>query len=164
MNTVSVLVLLSAYTALVLGRGIELETEEFIPYLRPYAVEGDNKWEDCSSTKQYAELKGLSISPENPSKGDTVDIRVSLELKEEVSGGDVIVSVAYANKTIINNSYKLCNLVTDEFQCPIPAGTFTFQPALTIPSYIPSGEWTGKLVVIDQDENELGCVTCTFDL
>ena len=64
---------------------------------------------------------------------------------------------------VINKNIDLCS-ASPKVTCPIPAGQHSLEVSQLIPSSVPSGEYTGKVVATNQDGQQIACVNLKFSL
>lgn len=56
--------------------------------------------------------------------------------------------------TVYSDSIDLCS----KFTCPIPSGDLQRRETVQVPGFIPPGEYTGEIKIV-QDQNTLLCIS-----
>ncbi len=89
-------------------------------------------------------MSDLSFTPDPPVRDQDAKITVTGVLSQPMTSGTVDLVITYVDfgLSVFQESYDLCTLVT----CPAPAGPITGSltiPAVSIPSFAPSGAYIG---------------------
>jgi len=116
-------------------------------------------WEDCSSPNSHFKISTVSIKPDPPKIGQNVTVSVSGTLDKTVTAGHVNFTVQYNMKgkwiSLPTFNFDICSIE----KCPIQQGSTTIVGTVNVPNITPSGEYRGKCFAIDQNSEEIGCVS-----
>ncbi|KAJ5071795.1 phosphatidylglycerol/phosphatidylinositol transfer protein [Anaeramoeba ignava] len=122
-------------------------------------------WTDCSKAGDDFKITSVSINPDPPVKGSPVTAAITGNLQKTITGGTAHLTVSLNGIKLLDETKDICTIDPDEVKCPIPANpNFTLKDTVTIPSYAPSGTYTGQVVLTDQDGTEIACVKFNLDL
>eukprot|EP01112_Ceratiomyxa_fruticulosa_P022583 TRINITY_DN831_c0_g1_i1.p1 TRINITY_DN831_c0_g1~~TRINITY_DN831_c0_g1_i1.p1 ORF type:complete len:157 (-),score=41.49 TRINITY_DN831_c0_g1_i1:158-628(-) len=119
-------------------------------------------WSDCGTSSDHFQIGTVSIIPDPPVKGQPLTVSVSGTLNEEVTAGNISIYVKYGFITILKQTDNICD--QDYLPCPIQAGPYTHNITETIPADTPSGHYTGQVQAIDQNKQEILCVSLNLQL
>lgn len=84
--------------------------------------------------------------------------------EKTITSGNIHVEVSFLGIKVINQDKDLCEAIAKYQPCPLNAGPQTAQVTQSLPSSAPSGHYTGKAKVTDQDGSEVACVNLDFNL
>lgn len=123
-------------------------------------------WSDCSGPKAKAKLGNVSVIPDPPQKGHSLNVTVQLILFEDVSKGKVKVSLILDQFVpVYNMVYSFCDMVKDAGKkCPIKKGPVDIGINTMIPHNAPAGSYSGAIEVSDQTSQQLGCLKVHFKM
>lgn len=120
-------------------------------------------WSDCGSSSDILSDVSVSISPNPPVKGKTLTVDASGTISSEITSGNINAVIDVLGIPVINKNIDLCS-ASPKVTCPIPAGQHSLEVSQLIPSSVPSGEYTGKVVATNQDGQQIACVNLKFSL
>ena len=121
-------------------------------------------WSNCGKQGDHVTIKTIKIVPDPPQIGQNVTVFGSGLLDETVTDGQVFVSLYFGPILLVNNTYDLCKLIAQYRHCPLSKGPITFGVSQPIPSEAPSGAYTGNIVAVDQNGQEMFCIALSFTL
>ncbi|KAJ5071794.1 phosphatidylglycerol/phosphatidylinositol transfer protein [Anaeramoeba ignava] len=120
-----------------------------------------NIWSDCSKPDDDFKISNVVITPDPPVKGQPVTADIQGNLNKTITGGTAHLTISYNGIKLLDETKNICELTT----CPIDSNpNADFKYTATIPSSIPSGNYTGQIVLTDQDSDEIGCVSFALNL
>ncbi|KAL8214404.1 hypothetical protein R6Q57_003853 [Mikania cordata] len=115
----------------------------------------------CNKRKDYAvTVNRVKISPDPITKGTETSFIISAFTDEPLSGGKVVIGVAYFGFSVFSETGDLCASLS----CPIPAGDFTVSYSQFLPAVAPPGSYTLTLQVQDSNKKELTCIKFDFSI
>ncbi|KAJ5071796.1 phosphatidylglycerol/phosphatidylinositol transfer protein [Anaeramoeba ignava] len=119
-------------------------------------------WTDCSQAGDDFKITDVVITPNPPVKGQPMTAEIKGALSKTITGGTAELMVYYNGIKLLDITKDICTIDPD-LPCPINANpSVDLKFTETIPSYVPSGKYTGQAVMKDQDGKEIVCVK--FDL
>ncbi len=121
---------------------------------------GDVKIKMCGNSNDHFQNVNIVVNPNSLSAGDKFDVIVSGYLNEEITGGNADIHVKLDGIQIITDSKNICEQVS----CPISLGDKTFTKSATVPSFLLPGHYDGKVVITDQNGEEISCIIVGIDL
>jgi hypothetical protein len=105
------------------------------------------------------EIKHIDVRPSNAKRGDTVHFYADLIIKEEITSGQIWVTVNSGEIPLIDQKLEFCEVLSQtKKSCPVQPGDFQLQQASSIPIYMPSGLYKGKGILYDQNQQEILCI------
>lgn len=108
----------------------------------------------------HFQVTNIVISPDNPQAGDTLTLVLSGTVDETVSSGSVSLSFLWGHIAVAQKDMPLCDgLGTLGVKCPLAPGPLQTKSSFVLPQDIPSGSYTAKLRAVDQNGEEVVCVT-----
>eukprot|EP01133_Synstelium_polycarpum_P017113 gene17113-20384_t len=114
-------------------------------------------WTNCGGDSDHFQIGNVVITPDPPTKGESINITASGTLNEQVTAGNVHVLLKYGFITLINQNINLCESESP-FPCPIASGAYEKSVVLTIPDSAPSGTYKGHISITDQNDQEIACI------
>ncbi|GMP63409.1 hypothetical protein CsSME_00025119 [Camellia sinensis var. sinensis] len=81
-------------------------------------------------------------------------------LSEAISGGILVIDVAYFGFHIYSEIDELCGKTS----CPISAGDFLISHSLDLPGFTPLGTYTLTIKMEDGNKNQLTCINFDFSI
>lgn len=163
-----VLLVLSLWAVLTAGKVfvLDIDTVSLIPLEAPISVDKvDDIYSNCGNSNDMASIKSLKITPDPPEKGKNLTVTADINLKEQLTGGEVKVKVKYSIITVVNQTVKICDALKDIGKaCPLAAGDVQATESVAIPSAAPSGHYTGNIEATDQNGKQLLCIDLDFHL
>ncbi|KAI7734088.1 hypothetical protein M8C21_007032 [Ambrosia artemisiifolia] len=115
----------------------------------------------CNKWKEYPVMvSGVEIIPNPIIKGKESSFIISAFTDKPLSGGEVVIGVAYFGWSVYSETGDLCANIS----CPVPAGDFTISYSQLLPSIAPPGSYTLTLKVKDGNKNELTCIKFDFSI
>jgi cathepsin B len=115
-------------------------------------------WKNCGSSSDALQIQNLVV-PGTLTPGQPISISFSGTLSEQLTGGNVVISVTFLGITVFSKTYDLCKLVSEGgSSCPVAAGPLSISKQETMPSGAPRGTYQGKVVVHDQSGSEVTCI------
>jgi hypothetical protein len=129
-----------------------------------WAAEEGQIWSSCGKSTDILSGVSVAISPSTPVKGQDVTVTASGTFSESVTAGaKAQVTVSLMGIQVINKSVDLCT-ADPNVSCPISSGYHSIKISELIPSTVPSGSYTGKVVATNADGKEITCVNLKFTL
>jgi len=120
-------------------------------------VLADQPWENCGTDKDHLKIESLTITPSQLTPGQDFTVSLKGSLDEKITSGSAQIDVTYLGIKIFSHTYDLCSF--PGFPCPISQGPLEITQTETMPSVVPKGTYKGKIVVLDQDKQEVACLT-----
>jgi hypothetical protein len=117
-------------------------------------------WKPCSDSSKYADIKEVTLTPEEPSAGVTVSFAIHGTAKIDVPAGALDISVMYSGLPIYSESRDLCDMTT----CPIKTGDLTIAYDQYLPPIVPPGPYNVTLDATSSNGQELLCLEVLFDV
>ncbi|XP_076950002.1 uncharacterized protein LOC143622859 [Bidens hawaiensis] len=118
-------------------------------------------FEYCNKRKDYVvTVTGVEVSPDPITRDQETSFVVSAFTDKPLSGGKVVIRVAYFGISVFSQTGDLC----DNISCPIPAGGFTISYSQFLPVIAPPGSYTRTLKVQDGYTKELTCIKFDFKI
>jgi hypothetical protein len=115
-------------------------------------------WSSCGKSTDILSNLQVQITPNPPVKGQDVTVAASGTLSESItSGAKAQLTISVLGIPVINKSIDLCT-ADPSITCPIAAGAQSIKVTQMIPSTVPSGDYTGKVVATNADGKEITCV------
>lgn len=119
--------------------------------------------QNCGSPSDHLHNLNVTLTPDPPVKGQNVSVIASGTLDEEITGGEVAITVTVLGIPVINEKKALCNDFK-EVVCPIPSGPWTLRITELLPSWIPSGTYELKGIISDQNSQEVACISAQLNI
>lgn len=82
--------------------------------------------------------------------------------ENEVEDGTMFIEVKYNGQDLYSNHFDLCTVDEEVIRCPYKAGFNHIEGTIKIPAYIPTGQYTCKAWLKDQDDVVIGCGYADF--
>ncbi|GMP63559.1 hypothetical protein CsSME_00025193 [Camellia sinensis var. sinensis] len=79
---------------------------------------------------------------------------------EAISGGKLVIDVAYFGFHIYSETDELC----EKTSCPISAGDFLISHSQDLPGFTPPGTYTLTMKMEDGNKNQLTCINFDFSI
>ncbi|XP_071721348.1 uncharacterized protein [Rutidosis leptorrhynchoides] len=115
----------------------------------------------CNKKSEYAvKVSGVDIVPDPITRGKETSFTISAITDKPISGGSVVISVAYFGWSVYRETGDLCATLS----CPILAGDFVISKSQLLPSLAPPGSYTLTLKIQDGNKNELTCIKFNFSI
>ncbi|KAM7522640.1 hypothetical protein LguiA_012542 [Lonicera macranthoides] len=115
----------------------------------------------CDKKANYdVKVSGVEISPDPVAKGKPATFKISASSGEALSGGKLTIDVSYFGVPVHSETHDLC----EETSCPVSAGKFVLSHTQTLPSFTPSGSYTLKMKMEDENDNQLTCISFGFKI
>lgn len=116
-------------------------------------------WTNCGKAGDPVKINKVTITPDPPEKGKSLTVDANITLSEEVTKGDIKLTIKYGIIPIISMDLQLCDEVKAiGLQCPLEPKTYDGKLSVDIPSAIPGGHYSGNVEVTDQNGKELSCI------
>jgi hypothetical protein len=120
-------------------------------------------WSNCGTSSDILSDVSVTITPNPPVKGKTLTVDASGKIASEITSGNINAVIDILGIPVINKNIDLCS-ASPKVTCPIPAGQQSLELSQLIPSSVPSGDYTGKVVATNQDGKQIACVNLKFSL
>jgi len=101
------------------------------------------------------------MAPYPAIRGENVTVHSHGVQDETVTGGTWVTKVYYDGFNVQSDSGAVCDLIPN-CPCPCQSGSYTTSQNLYVKSFSPSGSYTGKYTAMDQNGQELACISYTF--
>ncbi|CAF1708461.1 hypothetical protein Bca4012_006228 [Brassica carinata] len=115
---------------------------------------------NCDKRLDPVKVTGVEISPDPVVSGKAATFKITGSTDEDISGGEVVISVSLYGVHIHTETHDLC----DESSCPIAPGTFVLSHSQTLPSITPPGTYTLKMTIKDKNGGRLTCISFKFKI
>ena len=120
-------------------------------------------WSDCTKPSDRGKINSITITPNPPVEGQTLSINANTTIDEEVTGGSVKVSLMYGFLPIYKHTFDLCQLLEKvEKNCPVPKGILDITVNVKVPTDVPGGDYSGKAIATDQNNQEIFCINLNY--
>ncbi|XP_019187588.1 PREDICTED: putative phosphatidylglycerol/phosphatidylinositol transfer protein DDB_G0278295 [Ipomoea nil] len=126
----------------------------FLPLIS--AMSTDIKY--CSQANYAVKVTGADITPFPVKRGDNATFSITAATDKGMVGGKLGIHVLYYGMDIYHETYNICA----ETSCPISTGYFVLSHTQKLPQYTPTGEFSLKMTILDEEDNELTCITFDF--
>eukprot|EP01028_Stygiella_incarcerata_P002654 TRINITY_DN14_c0_g1_i2.p2 TRINITY_DN14_c0_g1~~TRINITY_DN14_c0_g1_i2.p2 ORF type:complete len:422 (-),score=59.80 TRINITY_DN14_c0_g1_i2:150-1415(-) len=123
-------------------------------------VLADQPWQNCGSSSDHLKIDSLTITPATLTPGKPFTVAFKGSLDEEITGGSAHIDVTYLGVKIFSHTYDVCSF--PGFACPMAKGPVDVSKTETMPSVVPKGTYKGKITILDQNSQEVACLT--FDM
>ncbi|KAH7541819.1 uncharacterized protein LOC107403581 [Ziziphus jujuba] len=115
----------------------------------------------CDRKADYpVKVHGITISPDPVVRGEEATFKVSASTSEVISGGKLVVEVAYLGVHIHSEDHDL----SEEVSVPVPAGDFVLSHTQTLPGITPPGTYTLTMKLVDDAHKQLTCISFKFKI
>ncbi|KAG2330021.1 hypothetical protein Bca52824_001201 [Brassica carinata] len=114
----------------------------------------------CDKRLDPVKVKSVEISPDPVVSGKAATFKITGSTGEDISGGEVVISVSYFGIHVHTETHDLC----DESSCPIAPGSFVLSHSQTLPSITPPGTYTLKMTINDKNGERLTCISFKFKI
>ena len=117
-------------------------------------------YKSCGSSTDDATLTSIVSNEFPPVKGDNLSLNVTGNLTKNVTAGQYTIAITVGG-------FPLPDLTGDisSFRAlPWPVGELNFTYSQDIPSAAPSGSYVVKISAVDQDSDQIFCISIAFSL
>ncbi len=123
------------------------------------------QWTSCGGASAEMTITSISV-PVPPVQGQSFTITVDGTLHTEIKAGTVSGKTLYEGVVLGSSSSDLCSSMKNTTQpCPWKPGPLSFYSKSTMPTGLPSGQYTEQLTIQDNDTNQLVfCIQGIFNL
>ncbi|RKP25667.1 MD-2-related lipid-recognition domain-containing protein, partial [Syncephalis pseudoplumigaleata] len=124
------------------------------------AVASTKTLEICSDSSHILQIQDVTLNPDPPQKGKTLNIKASGTFSEAVVAGSYAeVEVKYGIIRLIKKQFDLCKEITQaNLTCPIGPGELTLERNIDLPKEIPPGTYIVKAEVYTKDRRPITCL------
>jgi hypothetical protein len=136
---------------------------KFYKFLKPSEEMVGDIYSNCGSSSDILSNPTVTIVPDPPVKGKEITVTASGTFSSEITSGNVNAVIDILGIPVINKNIDLCT-ASPKVTCPITAGRHSIEISQLIPSSVPSGAYTGKVVATDQNGKQIACVALKFNL
>jgi hypothetical protein len=112
-----------------------------------------NDWENCGSSSDHIHDLNISYSPEIISKGDTINLKITGNLDEDVTSGEIDYKVLIGRFPVYQGTIQICS----ELKCPLSKGPLTLSTSQKVPDQIIPGKYEIQSKGTDQGGQEIFC-------
>ncbi|KAL7225899.1 hypothetical protein ACSBR1_021116 [Camellia fascicularis] len=127
--------------------------------LAPFTQASDVRY--CDKKANYAvKVSRIEISPNPVARGRPATFSISATADEAISGGKLVINVAYFGFHIYSETDELCGKTS----CPISAGDFLISHSQDLPGFTPPGTYTLTMKMEDGNKNLLTCINFDFSI
>ncbi|KAJ5072067.1 phosphatidylglycerol/phosphatidylinositol transfer protein [Anaeramoeba ignava] len=126
----------------------------FLPILFNFCFTND--WTDCSESNDTLKIKSLTFIPDPPESGKLFTIHLDADVLRKIDAATAYATVYFNGIKILQIQENFCSIIN--ITCPITDPVLHFQVTETIPSYVPSGEYSGQIEVIDNNNQQVTCI------
>ncbi|WCJ34166.1 MD-2-related lipid recognition domain-containing protein / ML domain-containing protein [Euphorbia peplus] len=115
----------------------------------------------CDKKGDYnVKVQGVEISPNPVARGAPATFSISANSGVAISGGKLVIDVAYFGWHIHSETHDLC----DETSCPVTDGDFLVAHSQVLPGYTPPGSYSLTMKMYDDKKAELTCISFDFSI
>ena len=115
----------------------------------------------CDKKGDYAvKVSGVEITPYPVVRGQPATFSISATSGEAISGGKLVIDVAYFGWHIHSETHDLC----DETSCPVADGDFVVSHSQVLPGFTPPGSYSLTMKMYDSNKNQLTCIAFDFSI
>ncbi|KAJ9184591.1 hypothetical protein P3X46_004303 [Hevea brasiliensis] len=115
----------------------------------------------CNGKTDYdVKVKAVEISPNPVERGKPATFSIFATAGEAISGGKLVIEVAYFGWHIHSETHDLC----EETTCPVSDGEFVVSHSQVLPGYTPPGSYSLKMKMYDGKNHELTCIGFDFSI
>ncbi|XP_010535725.1 PREDICTED: putative phosphatidylglycerol/phosphatidylinositol transfer protein DDB_G0282179 [Tarenaya hassleriana] len=115
----------------------------------------------CDKKGKYpVQVNGVKISPDPVLSGQPATFKILGSSSEDISGGEVEISVSYFGIHVHTETHDLC----EETSCPVSTGSFVLSHTQTLPSFTPPGSYTLRMTMSDTKGKKLTCISFGFKI
>uniref|UniRef100_A0A2P2IM14 Putative phosphatidylglycerol/phosphatidylinositol transfer protein DDB_G0282179 n=1 Tax=Rhizophora mucronata TaxID=61149 RepID=A0A2P2IM14_RHIMU len=115
----------------------------------------------CDKKGDYnVKVKGVDITPYPVARGQPATFSISATTGEAISGGKLVIDVAYFGWHIHSETHDLCK----ETSCPVSDGDFVVSHSQDLPGFTPPGSYSLTMKMYDGNKQELTCIAFDFDI
>ena len=112
-----------------------------------------NNWENCGTPSDHIHNLDISYTPEIISKGDTINLKISGNLDEDVTSGEINYKVLIGRFPVYQGTLQICS----ELKCPLLKGPLTITTSKKVPNQIIPGKYEIQAKGTDQNSQEIFC-------
>jgi len=131
--------------------------------IKPIVKIGGFSWQTCGSSSDHYQVDSVVMAPYPAMQGQNVTVHAHGSQDETVSGGTWQTKVYLDGWNVQTITGGVCDLIPN-CPCPCPAGSYTTSQSVYVPSFSPSGTYTGKYTASDQNGEPLTCISYTFQI
>ncbi|KAK3446945.1 hypothetical protein EUGRSUZ_A02564 [Eucalyptus grandis] len=115
----------------------------------------------CDKKTEYAvKVSGVEISPSPVARGQPATFSIAATTDEAISGGKLVIDVAYFGWHIHSETHDLCA----ETSCPVTGGDFVVAHSQVLPGFTPPGSYSLTMKMYDESKTELTCIAFDFSI
>ncbi|XP_054779310.1 uncharacterized protein LOC129287160 isoform X1 [Prosopis cineraria] len=114
----------------------------------------------CDKTDYDVKVKGVEISPNPIARGHPATFSIAATTEKAISGGKLVIDVAYFGWHIHSETHDLCGETT----CPVSVGDFVVAHTQVLPGFTPPGSYSLNMKMYDGNKNELTCIQFGFTI
>ena len=112
-----------------------------------------NDWENCGGSADHIHDLDISYTPQIISKGDTINLKITGNLDEDVKSGEINYKVLIGRFPIYQGTIQICS----ELKCPLLEGPLTISTSQKVPDQILPGKYEIQAKGTDQGGEEIFC-------
>ncbi|CAG8649202.1 6775_t:CDS:2 [Ambispora leptoticha] len=161
-NLIILLAFLLAFTsASFLVKQETYETHESYSFLYSlFPGSGKPTISDCSNDNDILQIEYITIRPDPPKKGKSLDIDARGYLTERVDEGSYVdITVKLGLIRLLQQRMDLCEQVEKvDKKCPLEAGPQTLKKTVELPKEIPPGKYFVDAFVYTKDHRRIACL------
>ncbi|KDP36091.1 hypothetical protein JCGZ_08735 [Jatropha curcas] len=115
----------------------------------------------CDKKGDYdVKVKGVEITPNPVARGQSATFSISATTGEAISGGKLVIDVAYFGWHIHSETHDLC----EETSCPVTDGEFVVAHSQVLPGFTPPGSYSLTMKMFDGNKRQLTCISFDFSI
>ncbi|ANB13608.1 Npc2p [Sugiyamaella lignohabitans] len=138
--------------------GLKIQEDKKIP--------GDSPISLCDAElSQLIEIDNITIDPNPPVRGSTLNILASGLLKQNIEEGAYVeVEVKYGYIKLVHDTIDLCEQLGNvNMTCPVEAGQIDLSKSVDLPNEIPPGKYSVVARAYTVDDELLTCLTAQVE-
>ncbi|GAM18885.1 hypothetical protein SAMD00019534_020600, partial [Acytostelium subglobosum LB1] len=121
-------------------------------------------WSSCGSPTDHFQIQNVTITPDPPVAGQSLNVTASGYLDEDVVGGYAHILIKYGIIPIIVDNQDLCSFPKSPYHCPIISGEYERSVVGVIPADAPPGQYFGNISFTDMNNQEIACILFNITL
>ncbi|KAM9977229.1 hypothetical protein ACTFIR_011088 [Dictyostelium discoideum] len=131
-------------------------------------IDENQIWKSCGTPQDIFHVNSIVVKPTPPVKGKLVKVNVNGTFIKDVVAGEAKIIAKYNNiMTLYNETNDLCSPTAQAIigNCPFKKGpTYLHSANFTIPASAPNGYYSGNILLTDNFNNTITCITVGFNL
>lgn len=125
------------------------------------------RYVDCGSASDVIQLKSLTVKPDPPRPGETLEITAKADVLETIKDGayaDVVVKLGLIK--LLQKQFDVCEEAVNAnatVQCPVAPGSYEVVQSVELPKEIPHAKFQVQLRGFNYDDADMICADIFID-